>query len=215
VDVLIVGVLLAVTYVIAHSLGSEYAGMYVMLVGVIVCSWRLSVAYSSWRDVGVRAPKSWTRTIVLSIFLLVASELAGLLVNGPLARVAHWPPMDVSRFTGLRGNWHALLGWLFVAWTSAAIGEELIFRGFLISRLQVLWGTTRAATLFAVITQSICFGIAHLYLGQRGVATAMIVGLLYGAVYVGTGRNLLILMFAHGATDSIGLMALYAGALPS
>ena len=214
-DLLILGVFLAATYVVAHSLGSAYAGMYAMLVGVIVCSWRLAIAHSSWRDLGLRAPKSWPRTIVASLALLVASELAGLLIIGPLARAAHWPPLDVSRFAGLGGNWHALLGWLLGAWTSAAIGEELIFRGFLISRLQMLWGGTRAAALLAVVTQAICFGVAHLYLGQRGVVTAMVIGLLYGAVYVRTGRNLFILIIAHGATDSMSLIAIYAGAVVS
>jgi membrane protease YdiL (CAAX protease family) len=214
-DLLIVGVSLAMTYLVAHSLGSANAGIYATLVGILICTWRLAIAHSSWRALGFRAPKSWPRTIVLSIALLVASELAGLLIVGPLARAANWPPLDISRFAGLGGNWHALLGWLLVAWTSAAIGEELIFRGFLISRLQTLWGETRVATLFAIVTQAICFGVAHLYLGQRGVVTATVIGLLYGAVYVGTGRQLPILVLAHGATDSTSLIAIYAGAVQS
>jgi membrane protease YdiL (CAAX protease family) len=111
----------------------------------------------------------------------------------------------------LSGDPWTLFGWLLVAWTSAVIGEELIFRAFLISRLQMLWSETRVATLFAIITQAIFFAVAHVYLGQRGVVTATAIGLLYGAAYVGTGRQLPALMLAHGATDSLSLIAIYTG----
>jgi membrane protease YdiL (CAAX protease family) len=70
-------------------------------------------------------------------------------------------------------------------------------------------------TTLTVLVQAVCFGAAHVYLGQRGVATAMTVGLLYGAAYFGTGRNLPVLMLAHGATDSLSLIAIYMGMVPS
>ena len=206
---------LAVTYLVAQLLGSAHAGTYAVVVTVLVCTWRLATAHSSWRELGLRAPKSWLRTIALAIAVLVATELAALFIVRPLAHAANWPPMDISRFAGLVDNSRALLGWLLVAWTSAAIGEELIFRAFLISRLQALWGEGRAATVFAIITQAIWFGAAHVYLGPRGVATATVIGLLYGAVYVGTGRQLPVLVLAHGATDSISLIAIHAGAMRS
>jgi len=214
-DLLIVGVLFTATLFIARSAHSSLAGVYAVFVGVIASSWRLYASHSNWWDLGLRAPGSWLRTILLAIALLAASQLAVFLIVGPIARAAHWPAMDVSRFAGMHGNWQALLGWLLVAWTSAAIGEELLFRGFLLSQLQVLLGSTRIAAVAAIVAQAVCFGVAHGYLGPRGVATALVVGLLYGGVYVATGRNLLVLMLAHGLTDSLSLIAIYAGAVPS
>ncbi len=214
-DLLIVAAVFVGTSVLAHLLGSAHAGTYAMLVSLAACSWRLAVTQSSWRDLGLRVPNRWLRTILLSIMLMMASQLVVLVVVEPLARAAGWPPLDVSRFAGMRGNWHALLAWLLLAWTSAAVAEELVFRAFLISRLQMLLGATRIRSGLAVLAQAVCFGVAHFELGPRGVAIATTVGVLYGAVYLGTGRNLPALMLAHGATDSLSFIALYAGASSS
>jgi uncharacterized protein len=54
---------------------------------------------------------------------------------------------------------------------------------------------------------------AHAYLGAKGVATATLVGLIYGAWYVMRGRNLWPLIIAHGLTDMVSLLAIYAGVL--
>jgi membrane protease YdiL (CAAX protease family) len=211
-DLLIVSAVFVATNLVGHSLNSAYAGTYALLTSFAACTWRLAVAHSSWRDLGLRLPSSWLRTILLAVALLVVSEVVALVTINPLARAAHWPPLNLSRFAGLRGNWHALLGWLTLAWTSAAIAEELVFRGFLISRLQTALRATPLHTVLVVLAQAVCFGAVHVYLGPRGVAIAITMGLLYGAVYVGTGRNLPALMLAHGATDSLSLIAIYAGA---
>jgi CAAX protease family protein len=211
-DLLIVTAVFVVTYLAAQLLGFPSAGLYSLLACLAVATWRLAAAQSSWRDLGFRRPANWLRTALWSLALLVASALVVALIINPLARAAHWPPMDLSRFAGLQGNWHVLLVWLLLAWTSAAMGEELLFRAFLISRLQRLFGSTPLGTTLTVLVQAVCFGVAHFYLGQRGVATAMVVGLLYGAVYLRSGRNLPALMLAHGTTDSLSLVALYFGA---
>jgi len=211
-DLLIVTAVFVVTYLAVQLLGYPSAGLYALLVCLAVATWRLAAAQSSWRDLGLRVPASWLRTALWSLALLVASALVAVLVIDPLARAADWPPIDLSRFAGLRGNWRVLLAWLLLAWTSAAMGEELLFRAFLISRLQMLFGSTPPGTTLTVLVQAVCFGAAHFYLGQRGVVTAMVVGLLYGAVYLRSGRNLPALMLAHGTTDSLSLVALYFGA---
>jgi membrane protease YdiL (CAAX protease family) len=211
-DLLIVTAAYAVTYLGARLLGSSYAGLCALLACLAVATWRLAAAQSSWRDLGFRVPGNWLRTTLWSLALLVATALVGALIINPLARAAQWPPMDLSRVAGLRGNWHALMAWLLLAWTSAALAEELVFRAFLISRLQMIFGSAPLGTALTVLIQAVCFGAAHFYLGQRGVATAMAVGILYGATYLRSGRNLPALMLAHGTTDSLSLVALYFGA---
>jgi CAAX protease family protein len=111
------------------------------------------------------------------------------------------------------GNWRVLLGWLLVAWTSAAIGEELVFRGFLISRVQMLLGASPMAKMLAVLAQAIGFGAGHAYLGVHGMVATAVVGVLYGVTYFATGRNLPALILTHGVTDSLGLIGVYAGAV--
>ena len=50
--------------------------------------------------------------------------------------------------------------------------------------------------------------------GLRGAATATMVGLVFGIGFCLNGRSLIPLMIAHGLTDTISLVAIYAGAHP-
>jgi hypothetical protein len=104
-----------------------------------------------------------------------------------------------------------LAGYLLLVWASAAFGEELVFRGFLLTRLEILLGSGLTATATAVTGQALLFGVAHWYLGLRGVSTAALIGLAYGVVYVCNARNLAPLIVAHGLTDSLSLIAIYSG----
>jgi membrane protease YdiL (CAAX protease family) len=105
----------------------------------------------------------------------------------------------------------ALFARLLLVCASAAFGEELVFRGFLLTRLEILLGGGLSATATAVAGQALLFGVAHWYLGLRGVSTAALIGLAYGVVYVCNGRNLAPLIVAHGLTDSLSLIAIYSG----
>jgi hypothetical protein len=104
-----------------------------------------------------------------------------------------------------------LAGGLFLVWVQAAFGEELVFRGFLLTRLELLFGGGLSAIATAVVGQALLFGVGHWYLGPRGVTTAGIAGLILGVVYLCDGRNLVPLIGAHGLADSLSLIAIYTG----
>ena len=93
-----------------------------------------------------------------------------------------------------------------VAWGSAAIGEEMLARGFLLHRAEGLTGTT-----VAVVLQAALFAMAHFYQGLTGVVNIFVLALVFGAVYLKSGRNLLPLIVAHGLIDTYGLTMLYVG----
>lgn len=87
---------------------------------------------------------------------------------------------------------HAVFGGL-----TAALGEEIFFRGF----IQGKWG---------LIPGSIAFGIAHF--GKRDIRIvsywSYIHGLLFGLPYLFTG-NLAVPMIAHGLFDLGGVVYFY------
>ena len=93
-----------------------------------------------------------------------------------------------------------------ISWGSAAIGEEMLARGFLLYRLE---GMTNTAA--AVLLQAAIFGVAHFYQGLAGILTTFTVGLVLGVVYVKCGRSLLPAIIAHGVIDTIAMTALYFG----
>jgi uncharacterized protein len=209
-DVAIVAASFALTYFAARWFGVPGPGIWAVLCSLAVSSWRLSCSGLRWSDLGLRTPESAVRALAWVAALYVASVLVKVLVIDPLATAASWRSMNLSRFSQLPGNTTLLGGYLLLVWASAAFGEELVFRGFLLTRLELLLGGEFIATATAVTGQALLFGVAHWYLGLRGVSTAALIGLVYGAVYVCNGRNLVPLIVAHGLTDSLSLIAIYS-----
>ena len=74
-------------------------------------------------------------------------------------------------------------------------------------------GSSRAATLAAVVLAAIFFGYRHYYYqGMHGAIVTGLIGLVFGLVYVWIGRrNILPLVFAHGIANSLAQTARYLG----
>jgi len=75
---------------------------------------------------------------------------------------------------------------LFIAVSlTAAIGEEIIWRGMLFYLLQAIFPGLPVAAI--VIIASLPFGLAHLYQGASGFIKTTLAGLLFGCLYVASG----------------------------
>lgn len=205
--------------VIAHRLGTGTMPSAVL----ITLAYALSIAAASvvlyrqgigWRQIGLARPKSWLRTVLLAIATLV---MLFLVIN-----VVQWialslpglstQPADVSRFNPLEGNLSLLLFYVLLAWTTITFGEEMFFRAFLISQLANVFQNTKVATVLAVLVSSITFGLAHYQEGPVGIVETFAMGLLFGAVYLGTGRNLWVTIIAHGLANTLRFVFVFAGA---
>jgi membrane protease YdiL (CAAX protease family) len=213
-DAGIVIVSFVLSYFAARGFGLPGPGSWAMGCSFLVASWRLQRAGLGWRDVGLRRPGHVGIALAWVAGLYLASAVLKLLVVDPLATAAGWPAMNLSPFAHLPGNAAVLARSLLLAWVSAALGEELVFRGFLLTRLEKLFGGGGIATAMAVMGQALLFGAAHWPLGLRAVTTAGLIGVLYGTAYRYNGRNLVPLMVAHGLTDTLSLVAIYAGLVP-
>jgi uncharacterized protein len=210
VEVGIVAGSFVLTLVVARWLRVPGPGSWAVLCALAVASWRLHSSGTRWEELGLRMPENAAGALAWFVALIVAASLMKVLVVDPLAKVAGWPPMDLSRFANLPGNTAFLAGGLLLVWVQAAFGEELVFRGFLLTRLELLLGAGLSATAIAIAGQALLFGVGHWYLGPRGVTTAGSMGLVLGTLYVCDGRNLVPLIAAHGLADSLSLIAIYA-----
>lgn len=193
------------------AVGFYRAGTTALLAALAVATWRLWASGQSWIDVGFHAPIRWWHIPagVVGSYMLIG--LGTQLIVAPLANVLHWAPQDFSRLGLVRGDMASLFRLLLLAWTTAAFGEEMLFRGFFVDRLESVFGGGAAAALAAVLVQAMLFGAGHAYLGARGAANAAVVGVVLGAVYFALGRNLWPLIAAHATIDTVSLVALYVG----
>jgi uncharacterized protein len=168
----------------------------------------------NWSAVGLRKPKNWRKVL---LFALLSAVVICVLVNvlfGPLVeRLAGNSPRN-TRFENVRGNLPVLVGWLFVAWTLAAFGEEMVFRGYLLNRISDLTGKSRAGWTSAFLLSGMLFGLSHGYQGLAGAIGTTEIGLLLGALYLVNRRNLWMNIVCHGLIDSISLISLYFSAAP-
>jgi uncharacterized protein len=212
-DSMIVIIAFGVTFLLAGALGLPAAGSWAIAAALAATAWRYSASGLRWGDLGWRRGRPWWRLALTVLALMLLVMLANALLVMPLADALGWPPQDVSRFQALRGNATMLGGALLLAWVSAAFGEELLFRGVLLTRLEAALGRERLAGAAAVALQALLFAVGHAYLGPRGVATALTVGLVFGTAYLVNGRNLVPLVLAHGLIDTISLVAIYSGAV--
>jgi len=168
-----------------------------------------------WRSMGFARPHAWRRvaSLVFAGYLGVIG-LNGLLVLLVFPRLGVAPPA-FGALGVLKGDPWVYVSWLLLAWSSAALGEELQFRGFLWSRLERLFGGGRAAAWLTLILQAGLFGLGHAYQGLGGVLATMCAGLVLGAVFLAGRRNLVACMVLHGLIDTVSLTALFLGLVPT
>jgi len=158
------------------------------------------------RDLGLARPRSIPRTVLLGIVAGIVLLFFSKLLLTPLMESLTGIPRDLSAFDYLRGDFAAWLALMPRIWIGAAIGEEIVFRGFLIGRLEAAFGgASRAATIAAVLLSSAVFGFAHAYQGPTGMLITGILGLIFAIVYVAVGRNLWLNIVVHGVYDTLSL----------
>jgi len=166
------------------------------------------------RAVGLAFRPDWGRTLLLGSGVGIGYQGFSLYVAEPaIARLTGKLP-DVSLFAPLAGNVHFLLISLAVAWTLAAVGEEFVYRGYLLTRIARGLGDTPRVWLGALAVTTILFGVGHRYQGASGMISAGLGGLAFGLLYLATGRNLWVAVIAHGTMDTLGFLLLFLGKYP-
>lgn len=167
-----------------------------------------------WKDVGLQIYQTWSRTLAIGALCGAGIEALELFVTQPLlVRLTHKMP-DLSDFAGLRWNWKLLPLALLLAWTLAAFGEEMVYRGYLMNRVADLFGRARVAWILSLVVVSVIFGFAHLYQGVTGVVENTVDGLLLGLMYLRCGRKLSVPIIAHGAQDTVDFLLIFTGRYP-
>lgn len=210
-DIVIVLAGVLVATLLASAFQLPYAGSMGVLAGVLLSTWRLKLRSQTWKDIGLGSPGNALQSALAAFALYFLTLISVLIIVEPISRVLQWQPLDLSSFRRIQGDSYTLGVTLLLVWTVVAFGEEMVFRSLVLSRLQELFGSGRRAVALAVAVQAILFGLGHLYLGPRGVLTAVVIGAIYGTWFLVRGRTLWPLILAHGLTDTISILAIYSG----
>lgn len=204
----VLGALFGGRFLLATA-GIGFAGPIAVVASVLLATVILHRSGESWRALGLRLPAGFGEWLRLP--LLVITAMAGtVVVAAVIVPQLVGPPGGGGSFDFLRGDTLAFLFTLiFVGWGTAAIGEELLFRGFVLDRLDRFLGETRSAIVMAAIVQAAIFGLAHGYQGMAGIVMTGLIGLVMAIVYLLGKRWLLPIILAHGLIDTLSFVQIY------
>ena len=176
----------------------------------------LGLVSARWRDgsvsaLGLRRPSSWSRIVAIALAAAATRILVGELVVVPLAERFWPPPVEAVEASELAGNLPLAAFFLLVVWTFAAFGEEIAYRGYLVTRAADVGRGSAAAYVAGVVLVAVLFGYGHFYKGMSGVVDSGFGGLVLGAAYLVARRNLWASILAHGFIDTFAVVVVYLG----
>src|SRR5438067_12606432 len=103
------------------------------------------------------------------------------------------------------------IGCFIAGWAFAAFGEEIAYRGYLLTRAADIGRRSAAAYWIGIVLVSILFGYGHYYKGASGLMDSGVAGLILGTAYMLAGRNLWASILAHGFIDTFGIIDAFFG----
>jgi CAAX protease family protein len=165
----------------------------------------------SWSSMGFKRPASWQRLLLIALAAAAARILLGQFLIEPVTGL-FWPkPTPPALANEITGNMTMALVALLLVWTFAAFGEEIAYRGYLLTRAADIGRRSRVAYWIGIVLVSILFGYGHYYKGTSGVIDSGVAGLILGSAYMLAGRNLWASIFAHGFIDTFGIIDAFFG----
>jgi hypothetical protein len=90
----------------------------------------------------------------------------------------------------------------------------MVNRGYLMNRVAGLFGGGGLGWAVSLIAVNAVFGLGHAYQGLSGQVEAAVSGLLLGALYLACRRELWAPVLAHGVSNTIDLVMIFAGRYP-
>ena len=164
-----------------------------------------------WFAMGFKRPESWRRILLIALGAATLRILVGQFLVEPLTAF-FWPkPTAPALANEITGNAKIALLALLLVWTFAAFGEEIAYRGYLLTRAADIGGRSTTAYWLGIVFVSILFAYGHYYKGPAGIVDSGVAGLILGSAYMLAGRNLWATILAHGFIDTFGVIDAFFG----
>ncbi len=153
----------------------------------------------------------WTISIAVGwlVLMLLYSPVADRIAS----RFVKTPP-KLTAFRPIQQSKLMLILGIVVAWVLGGFVEELIFRGIVLTNLEMsLVGTPLeiGATPIAIAAAAVGAGVLHFYQRLRAVIIVTQLSVLFGVLFVLSGRNLWACILCHGLYDTIGFIRFARG----
>jgi hypothetical protein len=202
----VLGALIVIGHNVFHIVPNEVPILFVLF-------WiSLRLRDGGWSVAGLTRPKSWWKTALMAIVAAALMQLGSQLVIQPLASHLWHRPEQVSSLLKVPAHdWKSAVRNLAIVWVFAGFGEELGYRGYLLTRAADLGNRSNIAYVAAMLYVAVVFGFGHFYKGPAGIMGSTYSGLVLGGVYLLSGRNLWASILAHGMSDTFAVLVVFMG----
>lgn len=182
----------------------------IVMIGIVWAG--LKIRGQRWDHIGLQLQHSRMRSFIYSLLVFAGAMLAFGVGSAIMINFTGLPVQaDFSNYQYLQGNLPMLLLGLAGVFIASSFGEEIIYRGFLITRIEEMGTTSKSWTYIAVLVSSVIFALIHVEWGPTGMVQTGFMGLALGASFLLLNRNLWILIWAHAYMDTILFIQLYLG----
>jgi hypothetical protein len=209
--IIYISVMFLIREIYFKEIGFIANGLFWSFSTLIIATWRMKVRNVSWKDLGLRKPENFKKTLLVSVGILIATVASIVLFNiiqdsfSVLADPETTGATSSSKFGELKGNWLLFFAIMPAVLLESCL-EELLDRGFLMNWIEKIFSSTTMATVIAVVLQAAIFGFRHSYdLSSRSITVGLI-GLVMGIAYVKFGRNLWPLIIAHCVLNTMSMI---------
>ena len=201
--------------ILGGSLPAKIASIWIANLLMLLCIYGSLVRRKhSWQDLGLNHQQLLPVHKLIGKSLVVFLAAMGAFVAGAIvaANLVGIPePADMSKYDYLQGNIGLTVLALCSVYLVSSFAEEVIYRGYLLSRLLEVAGASKLGKAFALFTSSAVFGAVHSDWGIAGMIQATCMGLALGAAFMLLRRKLWILILAHAYMDTILIVQMYFG----
>ena len=162
-----------------------------------------------WKYFGITKP-NWPNTIFKALIFSICLFILSDFLITPFLEL-YFGKVDLSEVSHLVGNLNNYVLYLFLGWVIGGFCEEIIYRGYVVKRLAIIFGDTNKTWLLSAIIASIGFGFMHYYQGPSGIITTGIIGFMFGLIYIYNRNNLMLPILTHGIYNMMAITLIYLG----
>ena len=167
----------------------------------------------SFSDLGFSFRRFQLKSILVGILVAAISLSFMQLVFFPiLEKLVTFEATEIGLYDFIRGGPVQFVLIVLMGWIIGGFYEEIVFHGFIFTRLEKMIGG-RYSTAIAFLITAILFGAYHFQLGTAGLLNALIIGAVYLGLFLFYKRNLWYSIICHGAYNTMVMTLIYNGYL--
>lgn len=183
-------VMLSIVYVALRMQGTNWSHL-----GV-------SFTFAGWRRAGVTLRQATIVFVCAAIAFAIGAVVMANIVGIPEGA-------DFQSYAYLQGNPGMLLLSLAGVYIVSSFGEEVLFRGYLMTRCAEFFAGSKLGWRIAIAVSTVVFALIHYDWGISGIVQTGFMGFVLAYSYLRVNRNLWVNIIAHGILDTILMVQLY------